>query len=48
MDVTSGVLTVDAAAGDAVGNAVLIVGGDPVQKTLKFLVQTTQNAVNGA
>jgi hypothetical protein len=48
IDVTAGIQTVDAAAGDAVGNAMLIIGGDPVAKTLKFMVQTTQNAVNGA
>lgn len=47
-DVTTSVWTVDAAAGDAVGNMLLIIGGDPVAQTLRFMIQTTQNAVNGA
>lgn len=47
-DVTSSVWTVDEAAADAVGNMLLILGGDPVKKTLRFMIQVTQNAVNGA
>lgn len=47
-DVTSSVWTVDEAAADAVGNMLLVIGGDPVKKTLRFMLQVTQNAVNGA
>lgn len=47
-DLTSSTYTVDEAAADAVGNMLLVIGGDPAKKTLKFMLQVTQNAVNGA
>jgi hypothetical protein len=48
MDVTGGVLTVDEAAADAVANAITIVGGNPLTKTLYFTVAPVANAVDGA
>lgn len=47
-DLTTGVYTVDEAAADAVGNALLIIGGDPSKKTLKFIIDRGTNAVAGA
>ena len=48
-DLTSSVYTVDAAAGDGVGNALLVVGGDPLQTTLRFTIGLfPANAVAGA
>ena len=47
-DLTSSVFTVDEAAADAVGNALLIIGGDPVRKTLRFLINRGTNVANGA
>jgi hypothetical protein len=47
-DLTSGVYTVDDGAADAVGNALLIIGGDPVRGTLKFVISRGNNAVAGA
>ena len=48
IDVTGGVHTVDEAAADAVANALTIVGGNPVTKTLYFTVAPVANAVDGA
>jgi hypothetical protein len=48
LDVTSSVWTVDTAAGDAVGNMLLIIGGNPDTASIRFMMQVTQNAVNGA
>lgn len=48
IDLTSSTYTVDEAAADAVGNALLIVGGDPVKKTLYFQVRPWVNAVDAA
>jgi hypothetical protein len=39
-DLTSSAYTVDAAAGDALTSPLTIVGGDPVKKTLKFIIRT--------
>lgn len=48
IDVTGGVHTVDEAAADGVGNALTIVGGNPVTGTLYFTVKPFANAVDGA
>lgn len=48
IDLTSTVYTVDEAAADAAGNAMLIVGGDPVRKTLKFMIRPYANVVDAA
>ncbi len=48
IDLTSGVYTVDEAAADAVGNALLIVGGDPTRKTLRFRIRPWANVVDEA
>lgn len=48
IDVTGGVHTVDEAQADAVANALTIVGGNPVTKTLYFTVAPVANAVDGA
>jgi hypothetical protein len=48
IDVTSTVHTVDEAAADSVANALTIVGGNPVTKTLYFTVKPFANAVDGA
>jgi hypothetical protein len=47
MDVTSGVLTVDEAAADAVANGITIVGGNPTKGTLYFQIKPVANAVDG-
>lgn len=47
-DLTSSTYTVDAAAGDAVGNAVLIVGGDTTKSTLRFMINRGTNVAAGA
>ena len=47
-DLTAGVYTVDEAAADNVANALLIIGGDPTKKTLKFIIDRGTNAVAGA
>lgn len=47
-DLTSSTYTVDEAAADNVANAVLIVGGNPDQQTLRFMIERGTNAVAGA
>lgn len=48
IDLTSSTYTVDDGAADAVGNALFIVGGDPVKKTLRFMVRPYINVVDAA
>lgn len=47
-DLTSGSFTVDDGAADAVGNPLLIVGGDPTRRVLYFQIRPFVNAVDGA
>jgi len=47
-DLTSSVFTIDTDAGDAVGNAVHLIGGDPARKTVRFLINRGTNSVAGA
>lgn len=48
IDLTTGTYTVDEAATDSVSNSLLIVGGNPSTRTLKFMVRPWVNTVDGA
>lgn len=48
IDLTSSTYTVDEAAADSANNALLIVGGDPLRRTLRFMVRPWANVVDGA
>jgi hypothetical protein len=48
IDLTSSTYTVDDGAADAAANALFIVGGDPVKKTLRFMVRPYVNVVDNA
>lgn len=47
-DLTSSSYTIDSADADAVGNALLIVGGDPARSVLYFRIRPWVNTVDGA